>query len=54
MNAILAMSFSEYMEFYRHFLMKQWYHMTPAGYTTILVGVLVFGWLLMKSGAKTN
>ena len=53
MNTILVMSFSEYMEFYRHFIMKQWHHITPAGYSAILVGVMVFGWILMKSSTKS-
>lgn len=53
MNTILAMAFSEYIEFYRRFIMKQWYNMTPVGYTAILVGVMAFGWILMKSGTKS-
>ena len=52
MFTILAMSFQEYIEFYRRFLMRQWNHMTPTTYVVLLSLVLAAGWLMMRSGTK--
>ena len=53
MSTLLAMSFGEYMEFYRCFFMQQWNHMTPAKFTTMLVTVAIVGFLMMRSGTKS-
>ena len=52
MSALLAMAFSEYMEFYRTFLIKQWNHMTPGKFVFILLAVSVVGFLMMRGGTK--
>jgi hypothetical protein len=43
-----------YYSFYGQFFSSQWAHMTPLKYGTLLIGVGVFGWLLMKSANKRN
>lgn len=41
-----------YHAFYERFFSEQWNHMTPVKYGTLLIGVAIFGWVLMKSGNK--
>ena len=43
-----------YYAFYGSFFSEQWNHLTPAKYGMLLIGVGVFGWLLMKAGNKRN
>lgn len=38
-----------YLAFYTTSLAGQWQHMSPSKYGIILIGIGVFGWLLMKS-----
>jgi len=45
-------TYSSYMDFYRSYLFDHWQHLTPMKYGMLLIGIGVFGWLLMKSGAK--
>lgn len=42
----------EYGNFYVHFLQQQWHNMTPMRYGILLISIGVFGFLLMKSGAR--
>ncbi|MCA9067283.1 MAG: hypothetical protein KDA84_00060 [Planctomycetaceae bacterium] len=44
--------FRQYMAFYGKYFSDQWHSMGPAGYGFLLIGIGVFGWLLMKSGVK--
>lgn len=53
MYAILAISFGEYVEFYRRMFMRQWHNMSPSMYVFVLLGVMLIGWLMMKSGSKS-
>ena len=48
----LVTTYSSYMEFYRGFLLDHWRHMTPMKYGILLISIGVFGWIMMKSGAK--
>lgn len=48
----ITTTYSQYMEFYQQFLRDEWAHMSPMKYGVILISIGVFGWLLMKSGAK--
>jgi hypothetical protein len=41
-----------YYAFYGRFFADQWYGLNPVRYGVLLIGVGVFGWLLMKSGNK--
>lgn len=41
-----------YLNFYREFAASTWDHMTPMQYGTLLIGIGVFGWLLMKTAFK--
>ena len=41
-----------YLNFYREFAISTWDHMTPMQYGTLLIGIGVFGWVLMKTSFK--
>jgi hypothetical protein len=41
-----------YYAFYGRFFADQWYGLNPLRYGVLLIGVGIFGWLLMKSGNK--
>ena len=41
-----------YLEFYRQFFLNEWNQMTPMKYGLLLVGIGVFGWVLMKNASK--
>jgi hypothetical protein len=43
-----------FLNFYVEFFADQWHHMTPAKYGTVLIGIGIVGWLLMKSGIKRS
>lgn len=45
-------SIRQYMVFYGDYFTKQWNDMGPTGYGILLIGIGLFGWLLMKSGIK--
>lgn len=45
-------NFMYYMRFYRDYGLEAWSSMGPTEYGTLLLGVGVFGWLLMKNGAR--
>lgn len=49
MFPILALSFTQYMRTYKRYAFEFWDTLSPADYGMILVSVLVFGYLLMKS-----
>ncbi|MCA9000052.1 MAG: hypothetical protein KDA80_23850 [Planctomycetaceae bacterium] len=40
---------ARYLRFYRDEFIDFWEHMTPSEYGLVLIGVFVFGFLLMKS-----
>ena len=48
----ITLTASSYWVFYCKFIRTEWSHMTPMKYGAILIGIGVFGWLLMKSGSK--
>lgn len=41
-----------YLHFYQEFAQDTWSNMTPMQYGTLLIGIGVFGWLLMKTSFK--
>lgn len=41
-----------YLEYYRQFFLSEWNGMSPLKYGSVLIGIGVFGWLLMRSGPK--
>lgn len=48
----LMVTVRSYYAFYTRFFSDQWYGLNPVKYGVLLIGVGVFGWLLMKSGNK--
>ncbi|MDA0832267.1 MAG: hypothetical protein O2955_21535 [Planctomycetota bacterium] len=49
----IVFTVSEHIRFYGQFAHEQWRGLTPMKYGSLLIGVAFFGWLLMKSGAKS-
>lgn len=45
-------NFMYYMRFYREYALDAWADMGPTEYGILLLGIGVFGWLLMKNGAR--
>ncbi len=41
-----------YSDFYQEFAADAWDNMTPMQYGTLLIGIGVFGWILMKTSFK--
>jgi len=41
-----------YLAFYGDYFSTKWNEMGPMGYGILLIGIGIFGWLLMKSGVK--
>jgi hypothetical protein len=41
-----------YYLFYVQYCSNQWNHMNPIKYGTLLIGVGIFGWILMKTANK--
>ncbi|QDU81093.1 hypothetical protein Pla110_28300 [Polystyrenella longa] len=52
MWSTIAETFTYYGDYYYDMVMYQWKHLTPVKYTIALFAILVFGWLLMKSGMR--
>ncbi len=50
----IVLTVSEYIDFYISYAHGQWRDLTPMKYGGLLISVAVFGWLLMKHGAKTT
>ena len=48
----MMLTVSSHWEFYCKFLRHEWSHMTPMKYGVILIGIGLFGWLLMKNATK--
>jgi hypothetical protein len=48
----LMVTARSYYAFYARFFSDQWTGLNPVRYGVLLIGVGVFGWLLMKSGNK--
>lgn len=46
---LLSMSFRHYMSLYKKYAIEFWVTMGPTEYTTLLIGVFVLGYLMMKS-----
>jgi hypothetical protein len=44
--------FRSYYAFYTRYFSDQWNGLNPVKYGMLLIGVGLFGWLLMKSGNK--
>lgn len=42
----------QYLAFYQKFLLQQWRDINPVTYGILLISIGVFGWLLMKNGAR--
>lgn len=38
-----------YVDFYRHYATQRWSSITPTEYGILLIGVGIFGWVLLKS-----
>lgn len=49
----IVFTFTDYTRFYGEYGQQLWRGMTPMQYGSLLIGVAFFGWLLMKSGAKS-
>jgi hypothetical protein len=45
-------SFSDYMRFYKQYALESWADLEPSEYGVLLICIGVFGWLLMKNGAR--
>ncbi|WP_339741827.1 hypothetical protein [uncultured Rubinisphaera sp.] len=41
-----------YANFYYTFVLRWWSNITPAEYGVVLIGVGVFGWILLKSASR--
>jgi hypothetical protein len=48
----LMITVRSYYAFYTRYCADQWYGLNPLKYGMLLIGVALFGWLLMKSGNK--
>lgn len=48
----MTTGFSYYLGFYMQYASDFWAEMNPARYGILLIMILVFGWLLLKSGMK--
>ena len=48
----ITITASQYLTFYKKFLIKQWDNMGPEAYGVLLISIAVFGYMLMKSGQK--
>lgn len=44
--------FKYYLRWYRDFFVDSWNDMGPAEYGTLLIGIGVFGWILMKNSVR--
>lgn len=42
---------SYYVRFYRNYALDKWDALTPMQYGVLLVGIGVFGWILMKNAS---
>ena len=52
MNALLALSFKQYMRTYQRYAYEFWEGLTPMQYGSVLIIVFVAGFLLLRSGNK--
>ncbi|TWT59970.1 hypothetical protein [Rubinisphaera italica] len=41
-----------YANFYYTFVLRWWSNITPAEYGVVLIGVGIFGWILLKSASR--
>ncbi|HXY33431.1 MAG TPA: hypothetical protein VEI07_04340 [Planctomycetaceae bacterium] len=48
----LMVTARSYYAFYTRYFNDQWSSLNPIKYGVLLIGVGLFGWLLMKSGNK--
>jgi hypothetical protein len=48
----LMVTCRSYYAFYDRYFSDQWHNLNPVKYGMLLIGVGLFGWLLMKSGNK--
>ena len=46
--------FRGYYAFYSRYFSEQWVNLSPMKYGVLLIGVGIFGWLLMKAGNKRS
>jgi len=49
MSEILAMSLHQYVRAYKGYAIDFWQNLTPMQYGMILIGVMVAGYLMMRS-----
>ncbi|MBX3443642.1 MAG: hypothetical protein KF774_14640 [Planctomyces sp.] len=49
MPFVLANWMQQYYRFYTRYAVESWNNMSPMQYGMVLIGVFLFGWLLMKS-----
>lgn len=52
MSLLLASAVGRYARYYVQFASNAWTNLTPPQYGMLLTSVAVFGYLLMKSGAR--
>lgn len=48
----VSSTFHEYASFYARYAQAQWSQMSPLRYGFLLIGIGIFGWMLMKSSTK--
>jgi hypothetical protein len=48
----IATTMNSYWAFYTRFFSDQWTHLSPVKYGTLLIGIGIFGWVLMKAANK--
>lgn len=49
---LLAGTLDRYWDFYCQYAAEKWHNLTPMQYGSILIGIGVFGWILMKSANR--
>ncbi|MEW4526443.1 MAG: hypothetical protein ACF8PG_06205 [Maioricimonas sp. JB045] len=40
------------LRWYQNYLADSWRNLTPMGYGCMLIGIAVFGWILMKGASR--
>lgn len=52
MQSTIWETFFYYLDFYRDYALRRWSSITPFEYGVLLIGVGVFGWILLKSANR--
>ncbi len=48
----MTQTFRQYMMFYQNYAAEAWHNIQPMEYGMLLVGIGVFGWILMKNASN--